>query len=132
MRKTYPSLAYAPTWLPASYHYGGYSPGKFFVLTFGNRQYPDALSRSVFKAAPHSPNCRRPNAMATFRMNHVTVYWEGTYGDQQAYRCLTRAGTTIVLTASASIPGDDSNRTPKQRHDAYVLAKAIAYAEPLR
>ncbi|HZT93215.1 MAG TPA: hypothetical protein VE985_01900 [Gaiellaceae bacterium] len=61
----------------------------------------------------------------------MTVHWGGTTGGQDAWRCIERGGKRIKLDAGGS--GDDGRlNTPKKRHDAFVLAKTVAYAKPLR
>ncbi len=131
IEKTYPSLAYGPEWLPSDYHFGLYTRyRKFFVVAFASGMYAEALSWSVVKASKASCD---PAGWKPYRLNRVTVYWGGTPGDQDAWRCIARGGTRIKLNAGGSVSGDDGHLdTRKKRRDALVLAKTVAYAEPLR
>lgn len=131
IEKSYPSLAYGPTWLPPDYRFGGYARfRKFFVIAFGvafGSATSDALSWTVVRAGKASCD---PTGWKPYRLNGVTVYWGGTTGDQNAWRCIERAGERIKLDAAAS--SDDGHlNTPKKRRDALVLAKTVAYAKPL-
>jgi hypothetical protein len=129
----YPSLAYGPVWLPSDYHFANYTPErKVFFVAFSSPAGADALTWGVAKVvkAACGPPANRP--MRRFKLNGTIVSWGGTEADQEAWRCIQRHGTRIKLIAAGSGSGDDSKLdTPKSRHDALVLAKAVAYAAVL-
>ncbi len=129
IEKTYPSLAYAPAWLPSNYHFAGYLPARrTFQLAYSDNSRIDALTWSVLR--PSKASCDKPGIR--YRLNGVTAKWEGTYPDQDAWRCIKRGTMRIMFDAATGVPGNDKLNTPRRRHAALVLAKAVAYAEPLR
>jgi len=129
IEKSHPVLAYAPRRLPHGYQYAKYLDGRHgFDLWFNNSaRAPDDLGYDAVKAA-----CRTAgHSMHTFRANGVLVFWSATYEDQRAWRCLTRAGTTVILTASRSVSGDDMLNSPSRRRDALDLVRLVAFSERL-
>jgi hypothetical protein len=74
--------------------------------------------------------------MLSFTLNGLHVLWSGEYTDQHAWRCVTRNGTSVVIEASRSVPGDANpvagSPTREQRRHALVLAKVVAHAKPIR
>ena len=126
-----PMVAYIPTRLPAGYRSAKYaSDRRGFGIWFNNPvRSPNDLGYDVLVAACSTAG--RP--MHTFiSLNGVRVRWSATYEDQHAWRCLTRDGMAVILTASRSVAGDDSLITPRQRHDALDLVRLIASSERLR
>lgn len=127
----FPSLAYGPSWLPSDYSYAGYYPARKhgdWQVAFQSPQYGDALTWYVLRTTARGCQRSERRPMAAYRFHGITVYWGATYEDQEAFRCLTRGETTVYISANAGLPGDDKLNTPKRRHDAFVLAKAVAYA----
>jgi hypothetical protein len=128
--RSHPLVAYFPTRLPAGYRYAKYVSGdRGFDIWFNNPvRSPNDLGYDVLVAACSTAG--RP--MHTFSLNGVRVFWSATYEDQHAWRCLTRGGMAVILTASRSVPGDDNLSTPRQRRDALDLVRLIALSERLR
>ncbi len=123
--RLHPRLAFVPTLLPPGYHYAKWIAGRGgFDISFDNpERTPNDLGYDVVKA-----DCAAAGqAMKTFRMNGVNVSWSATYEDQQAWRCLKVGHTTLVLTASRSVAGDDALNTPSRRRDALDLVRLVAY-----
>lgn len=131
----YRQLAYLPTSLPRGIHYASWNGVRGFdfnVWFIGTGSASQELQYTVLLA-----NCKAQGSpMLAFKLNGVDVSWSGTYTDQHAWQCITHAGTSLVIEASRSVQGDAnplvSGVTSKQRRHALVLAKVVAFAEPIR
>jgi uncharacterized membrane protein len=125
----HPKLAYLPTRLPAHYRFTHWedSSAGFGMWFDPPGQTPPWRVELGYGVGPY--DCASEGAsMHILRVNGLNVRWSATEADQQAWRCIDGG----VVDASASIPGDDSLKTPKQRQDALNLATVVAYAEPIR
>jgi hypothetical protein len=131
----YSKLAYLPTLLPRRVHYASWYgvPGfSFTVLFSGTGSASQEIQYTVLAG-----DCKAQGSpMLSFTLNGFHVSWSGEYSDQHAWRCITRNGTSLVIQASRSVPGDANPiagpPTLKQRRHALVLAKVVAYAKPIR
>jgi hypothetical protein len=123
----HPTLGFVPTFAPSGYHYQRWRDrAQGFDITF-RRGFPGlafAVSRESCSALG-SP-------MRVYSVARVQVNWSATYEDQQAWRCLRRRGTNIVIVAARSIPGDDALDTRARRRRARELTRVVASARLAR
>lgn len=119
-------IGFLPTQLPPGYSYKDSQLGGAggFDLFFDNPS-GDEIGFQVVKASCKSWG----SAMHTFEANGLPVKWSATYQDQQAWRCLAVDGTEIEISASRSVWGDDSLRSPQQRQDAEQMVDLVAHAQ---
>jgi hypothetical protein len=125
IKKSYPQFPYVPTALPPGFRYIKWHRAKIgFDIYFGRQSSLPDLGFHALKVSCAGYG----HAIKTFRLNGVNVYWSATYEDQQAWRCLTRSHLHVVLSASRSVPGDDTTSTTAGRRDALYLARLVAFA----
>jgi hypothetical protein len=119
-------IGFLPTQLPQGYSYKDSQLGGAggFDLFFSNPS-GEEIGFHVVKASCKSWG----STMHTFEANGLTVKWSATYQDQQAWRCLAVNGTEIGISASRSVSGDDSLRSPQQRQDAEQMVDLVAHAQ---
>jgi hypothetical protein len=130
----YSKLAYLPTLLPRRVHYAswyGVSGFSFTVLFSGTGSASQDIQYTVLAG-----DCKAQGSpMLSFTLNGLQVLWSGEYTDQHAWRCVTRNGTSLIIQAGRSVPGDANpiggSPTLQQRRHALVLAKVVAYARPI-
>jgi hypothetical protein len=122
--RAHPRLAYAPTRLPANYHYISWRRGRRgFDIYFGRRRSAEiGFHVNTFLCAAYG------HPMRTFHENGQAVAWSATYENQQAWRCITRGTTHIGIIATATIPGDDALTSRTRRKHARTLVRLVAYA----
>ena len=125
-----PRAAYVPTRLPRGYTY-------FSHENLGRRGFDlyftcceDNLPLIGFDAVlvKRSEPCNQGSAEKTFRIDGVVIRWNAGHNDQQAWRCVNRGGTRLLLTVSGEPPHSPGSswRTPRQ------LARMVASARPIR
>lgn len=121
---SHPHLAvYFPARLPAGFHEvsDNVSSAGVHIDLAGDR------GAEVTFGATKARCSMMGRAMHTFVPGGIAVAWSGTTKRQTAWRCVDGG----VLSASASVPGNDSFKTPAQRRDALNLAMIVAYAKPI-
>lgn len=128
--KTEPILAFVPTRLPPGYRYADHSVTRSgFDIWFSKAgEAPDQLGFHVRKASCATQG----SAMHAFHINGAVVSWSATYEDQEAWRCFARGSVRFVISASRSIPGDDSLDTPRRLHHALDLVRLVAYVRHIK
>lgn len=121
----HPHLAvYYPSRLPPGFRY----VSRAKVSSAGFDMYLDGGRQGTVTFAVTKDGCSKMGkAMHTFVPGGVAVAWSGTREHQRAWRCVDGG----VLSASASVTGDGSVKTPRQRRDARNLALLVAYARPV-
>ena len=121
---SHPHLAvYFPTRLPAGFHYVSHNLSSTgFHIDLAGDHGPE-----VTFGATKAGCSTMGRTMHTFAPSGIAVAWSGTMKHQRAWRCVDGG----VLSASASVLGDDSLKTSTQRRDALNLAMIVAYAKPI-
>jgi hypothetical protein len=129
LKKGAPRAAYVPTRLLRGYRYHHYENlnrrgfDVFFTCCGDNLAWIGFDADLVKRSEP----CDQGTALKVFRIDGVVVAWNAGHNDQQAWRCVRRGGTRLLLTVTgaASRDGGTSWRTPRQ------LAEMVASARPI-
>jgi len=126
LRRRAPRAAYVPHRLPPGYSYAtreNLNP-RGFDLYFSCCD--DNLPLLGFDALlpKRSEPCNQGIASKVFRLDGVLVSWNTGHNNQEAWRCIRRGGTRLLLTVSGTTRGAEW-RTPRQ------LARMVASARPI-
>ena len=130
IKRRAPQAAYVPTRLPHGYSYFSHdNPNRRgFDLYFSCCD--DNLPLIGFDAVlvKRSEPCNQGSADKKFRIDGIVVRWNTGHNEQQAWRCIRRGGTRLLLTVTGEAPHTvgTSWRTPRQ------LARMVASARPIR
>jgi hypothetical protein len=130
LKRHAPQASYVPTRLPPGYTYfSRQGPNhRGFDLYF--TCCDDNLPLIGFDAdlVRRSEPCNQGPAERVFRIDGVVVGWNAGHNDQDAWRCIKRGDTRLLLTVSGEPPHSEGTswRTPRQ------LARMVASARPIR
>ena len=127
LKRRAPLAAYVPTRLARGYRYDhvenlnrtGFDV--FFTCCDGNLAWIGFDAVLLKTSEP----CNQGRAMKVFRIDGVVVAWNAGHNDQQAWRCLGRGGTRLLLTVTGVASGGASWRRPRE------LAAMVASARPI-
>jgi hypothetical protein len=101
IRKRVPLEPYIPAWLPRGYHYVEHEnlSWRGFDLYFARKDGVPLLGWDVVRTQPGS--CNQGPGQRTIHLRGVVVHYSGepSHGDQSAWRCLTRRGIHVLVTA---------------------------------
>jgi hypothetical protein len=130
LKRRAPQAAYVPTRLPAGYTYfkhenvGRWGFDLYFTCCDDNLPLIGFDAVLVKRSEP----CNQGSAEKTFRIDGVVVRWNAGHNEQQAWRCVRRSATRLLLTVSGEPPHSPGTswRTPRQ------LARMVASARPIR
>jgi hypothetical protein len=131
LKRRAPGAAYVPTRLPTGYTYFSHeNVGRTgFDLFFSCCAdfHPPLIGFDAVLIKRSEP-CDQGSAAKVFRIDGVVVAWNAGHNDQQAWRCIRRDGTRLLLTVTAAASRDvgTSWRKPRQ------LAAMVASARPIR
>ena len=129
LKKRAPLAAYVPTRVARAYRYDHYENlnrtgfDVFFTCCDDNLAWIGFDAVLVKRSEP----CNQGTAMKVFRIDGVAVAWNAGHNDQQAWRCVRRRGTRLLLTVTGAASRDvgTSWRRPRQ------LAGMVASARPI-
>jgi hypothetical protein len=127
LKRRAPLAAFVPTRLARGYRYDhvenlnrrGFDV--FFTCCDGNLAWIGFDANLLKTSEP----CNQGRAMKVFRIDGVVVAWNAGHNDQQAWRCLGRGGTRLLLTVTGAASGGTSWRPPRE------LAAMVASARPI-
>lgn len=124
VKRRAPLAAYVPTRLPTGYRYASHEnlSRSGFDLYFSCRDPPTGpvLGFGSVKM-PTRASCSQGRPTRRFRINGVLVFWSRGNNDQQAWRCMTRGRTHVLVTATCAAARDVYYWRP-----ALQLARMIA------
>lgn len=129
LKRRAPRAAYVPTRLPSGYRYfkhenlqrGGFD--LYFTCCDDSRPLIGFDAVLVRRSEP----CNQGSAAKEFRIGGIVVSWNAGHNDQEAWRCIRRGGTRLLLTVSGEAQRNGTSwRMPRQ------LARMVAYARPIR
>jgi hypothetical protein len=130
IKRRAPRAAYVPTRLFPGYTYFGYENlnrtgfDLFFTCCADNR--PLIGFDAVLGKRSELP-CDQGPPVKAFRIGGIVVGWNAGHNVQQAWRCIRRGGTRLLLTVSGEAQHNGTTwRTPRQ------LAQMVASARPIR
>lgn len=105
IRKRAPQEPYVPTWLPRGYHYVEHENLSWagFDLYFARKDGFPILGWDVVQM-PTLASCNQGRAIRRFRLRGVVIAYNGTHNDQNAWRCITRRGFYVLVTAHTGGP----------------------------
>jgi hypothetical protein len=117
-----PRVAYVPTRLPPGFRYDHYENlGRWGYDLYFTTPAATWIGFDALLVKPGEP-CNQGSATKRFRVDGVLVLWNAGHNDQQAWRCIRRGGTRVLLTATTS----SDWRPPK------LLARMVASARPIK
>ncbi len=128
LKRRAPRAAYVPTRLPSGYRYvkhenlqrGGFD--LYFTCCDDSRPLIGFDAVLVRRSEP----CNQGSAAKVFRIGGIVVSWNAGHNDQEAWRCIRRGGTRLLLTVSGEAQHNGTSwRTPRQ------LARMVASARPI-
>jgi hypothetical protein len=129
LKKRAPQAAYVPSRLPPGYRYFTHEnlSGAGFDLYFTCCADKTALIGFDAVLVKRSEPCNQGQAAKVFRIHGVVVGWNAGHNDQDAWRCIRRGSTRLLLTVSGEPPNSEGTswRTPRQ------LAWMVASARPI-
>jgi hypothetical protein len=103
IRKRAPLEPYIPTWLPKGYHYVKYENLSSRGFYFASKDGVPRLGWDVVRTPLAS--CNQGRGRRTFRLRGVVVHYSGEpHSDQNAWRCITRRGLHVLVTAHTARP----------------------------
>jgi hypothetical protein len=130
IKRRAPQAAYVPTRLPPGYKYLKRQIWNRVGFDLYFTCCDDTLPLIGFGAVlvKRSEPCNQGSAAKVFRIDGVVVGWNAGHNDQDAWRCIRRGGTRLLLTVSGEPPNSEGTswRTPRQ------LARMVASARPIR
>jgi hypothetical protein len=129
LKKRAPRPAYVPTRLAPGYRYHHVEDlnrrgfDVFFTCCGESFAWIGFDADLVKRSEP----CNQGTAMKVFRIDGVVVAWNAGHNDHQAWRCVRRRGTRLLLTVTGAASRDvgTSWRRPRQ------LAEMVASARPI-
>lgn len=130
LKRRAPQAAYVPTHLPPGYRYFSHENltrtgfDLYFSCCTDNRPLLGFDAVFVKRSEP----CNQGAAVKAFRIDGVVVQWNTGHNDQEAWHCIRRGGTRLLLTVSGVARPSQSTswRTPRQ------LARMVASAQLIK
>jgi hypothetical protein len=125
LKKRAPTAAYVPTRVPRGFGFDHYEnlgrSGYDLFFRCCDGFGTNSIGFDALHLKPVEP-CNQGTPMKAFRIDGVLVAWNSGHNDEQAWRCIRRNGTRVLITVSTS----SDWRTPRQ------LARIVASARPIR
>jgi hypothetical protein len=125
LKKRAPKAAYVPTSLPRGFGYDHYEnlgrSGFDLYFRCCDRSGRNPIGFDALNLKP-TDSCNQGTAMKVFRIDGVVVAWNSGHNDEEAWHCIRRNRTRVLITVSTSSDWG----TPRQ------LARMVASARPIR
>jgi hypothetical protein len=129
LKRRAPQAAYVPTRLPPGYKYLNHQIWNRLGFDLYFTCCDDNLPQIGFEVGlvKRSDPCNQGPARKVFRIDGVVVAWNASRNQQEAWRCIRRGGTRLLLIVSgAARHSGTSWRAPRQ------LAQMVASARPIK